>query len=280
MTNISVIIPVYNEEKDIIDCLKSLSRQSFKGFEIILIDDGSTDNTLSKVIRFQRKCDNLKILKSKHLGPGAARNFGARGAVGDILVFVDADMTFHRNFLTQLVKPIEQGYAKGTFSKDEFVSNWNNKWSRCWNLNEGWPERRRHLAGYPDSQPVFRAILKREFDKVGGFTPGGYTDDYSLSSKLGYMAIHSPGAVFYHKNPERLAEVFKHASWAGKREYKMGFIGLIIAILRSSLPVSLVMGTVKSITGLEASFLVFKVIYDLGVLKGIFDMVFFGKVVK
>jgi glycosyltransferase involved in cell wall biosynthesis len=242
--------------------------------EIIVVDDGSTDNTLKQL-------KNVKILKQRHKGPGAARNLGASKAKGEILVFVDADMTFDKDFIKKLVAPIEGGEAKGTFSKKEYVSNWDNVWARCWNINEGWEEKRRHPKNYPDKQKVFRAILKTEFDKVGGFDSSkGYMDDWSLSGKLGYEAITAPGAKFYHRNPDSLGEVFRQARWIGKRPYKLGVLGSIIALLRVTLPASLFLGKVKALLNLFPQFMIFKPIYDFGVFVGILDFLITGKRIK
>src|SRR3990167_1885346 len=269
---LSVIIPTYNEEKVVGECISSLDKQTYSDFETIMVDDGSTDGTLDILKALRGKIDNLKILKQKHKGPGAARNLGAKEARGDILVFVDADMTFDKNFLKNLVRPIVSGSAKGTFSKYEYVSNWDNIWARCWNLNEGWEEKKRHPKNYPDTQPVFRALLKKEFDRVGGFDPkAGYMDDWTLSKKLGYEAVSAPGAIFYHQNPESLGEIFRQARWIGKRPYKLGLVGNLIALIRASFPVSLIVGLIKSVFSRNFAFLVFKLVYDLGVFMGIIE---------
>src|SRR6185369_2940504 len=134
-----------------------------------------------------------------------------------------------------------------------------------WNINENLPDKRRLPLNYPDIQKVFRAILKSEFDKVHGFSKGGYTDDYTLSEKLGYEAIVASDAVFYHKNPDSLDEIYRQARWIGKRDYKLGFLGILIALLRASFPVSLVIGIIKSIINLNINFLVFKILYDFGI---------------
>ncbi|KKP48350.1 MAG: hypothetical protein UR39_C0001G0145 [Candidatus Woesebacteria bacterium GW2011_GWA1_33_30] len=279
---ISVIIPTYNEEDVISDCLLSLSKQSFKDFEVIVVDDGSVDNSKIKIQNSKIQFKNLKLilLGQDHKGAGNARNLGAKHANGDILVFVDADMTFDKNFIKMLAKPIITGKLKGVFSKEEHVSNWSNVWSRCWNINEGWEDKKRHPKKYPDYQPVFRAILKSEFNKVGGFTPGGYDDDWSLSKKLGYEAFFSPKAVFFHKNPEGLKEIFNHAKWVGKRQYKLGLLGYLIGLIRSSFPVSLFIGFVKSVLSFNFYFLIFKLVYDFGIFVGIINFMFTKKGAK
>ncbi|HEY5600937.1 MAG TPA: glycosyltransferase family A protein, partial [Patescibacteria group bacterium] len=87
----SVIIPTYNEENTISEAVKTLSEQTYKPLEILMVDDGSTDNTLRVISNFQFPISNFQLLKQNHAGPGKARNLGAQKAKGEILVFVDAD---------------------------------------------------------------------------------------------------------------------------------------------------------------------------------------------
>ena len=272
---VSIIIPTYNEEKVISRCLESLQKQTYKDFEIILVDDGSTDQTLHILQAFKEKDKRIKVLSQPHGGPGPARNLGASIAEGEVLVFVDSDMTFLETFLGELSGPIFEGRTNGTFSKLEYVANPKNIWSRCWGINEGWREGMRHPADYPDKQKVFRAILKSEFEKVGGFSSTGYTDDWTLSEKLGYEAESAKG-VFYHENPGTLGEVFKQAKWIGKRRYKLGPVGKLVAMVRASLPVSLAIGMWKSIVNLNPAFLIFKIVYDAGVFVGALTSLFGG----
>lgn len=212
MTPVSIIVPAYNEEKYIGECLKSLSHQTWTNREIIVVDDGSTDRTLEIVGSFSE----VRVLRQNHQGPGAARNFGAKNAKGEILVFVDADMTFAPDYVEKLIWPILQGEAIGTFHKDELVKNQENFWARWWNINYGLPVDRRLPVDYPDTQEVFRAILKSEFEKVSGFDLIGYDDDHTLARKLKKLAQAAEGVVCYHNNPSSLPEVFKSARWIGK----------------------------------------------------------------
>lgn len=272
---VSVIIPAFNEEKGIEKCLKTILDQTYKNTEVIVVDDGSDDNTLEIIKR--RK---VILLKQPHLGPAKARNLGARLAKGEILVFIDADMAFDKKFIEDLVAPVVSGVYKGTFSKEEWVSNWENVWARCWNYNNNILSSRRIPENYPDEGIDFRAILKDEFLKVGGFDDTGYTDTWTLVKKLGYHPHSVFGAVYYHANPDSLGEIFKQTKWVAKRPYKLGLLGQLISIIKYSLPVSIVIGLVKSFYYLEPNFLIFKLVYDLGSFWGILEKNIQGKIAK
>lgn len=278
---VSVIIPTYNEEKVIGECLELLSKQSYTDMEIIVVDDGSTDKTVNVLSELKIKNLKFKIVRGAHRGAGAARNLGAQHVSGGILVFVDADMIFDKEFIANLIKPIIQGKVIGTFSKDEFLANKENVWARCWNINRGLPPTKMHPENYPNTQKVFRAILKKEFEKAGGFDEkAGYTDDWTLSEKLGVEAVAAPGAVFYHKNPETLLEVFIQSKWMAKRRYKVGLLGYIVALLRTSFPVSILLSILLAISHQQLAMLVFKPVSDFGQFIGIIEYIIFGKVSK
>lgn len=268
---ISVIIPAYNEARDIAACLQSLLRQDYPSFEIIVVDDGSTDTTASAVKKFP-----VRLIQQPHSGPGQARNLAASHAKGKILVFADADMTFAPDFLSRLTTPIQVGSTIGTFSHEELLANSTNIWARYWNLNKHLPADRMHPPGFPDTQPVFRAILKSEFDRVGGFDPIGYDDDYTLSAKLGQPATAAPDAVFYHRNPDSLAEVWRQARWAARRRYKLGPVGRLITIIRTLPPVSLAVGLMRALQYREPGFIIFKLVFDTAVLVSV-NTSFFNK---
>lgn len=261
---ISVIIPAYNEQSYITACLDTIFNQTLKPTEVIVIDDGSTDKTVQMVQSFPQ----VTLLRQSHLGTAKARNLGAFQAKGDILVFVDADMTFDNNFLLQLVAPIveSQGYVKGTWTKEELVGNWHKLWSRMWNLNQGLAAGRRIPADAPDKGTDFRAIVKDEFERVGGFDDIGYTDVYSLWRKLGYRPQNAPRAVCYHNNPQTLMEVWQQARWIGKNEFISGSLARRLWSLWRYGPVNSLLTAMKvAAWQKQPAFVVFKIIYDLAV---------------
>ena len=124
---------------------------------------------------------------------------------------------------------------------------------------------------YPNHAPVFRAILKKEFERVNGFeTSGQYTDDWSLSRKLGRRSMVASGAVYYHSNPESLKEIWKQARWIGKNEFLSGDLPRKIkSLFFYSFPVSFTFAVFKSFMNLNVYFLVFKIVYDFGVFVSV-----------
>lgn len=205
---LSIIIPTYNEERDISNCISSLLIQGYKNFEIIIVDDGSTDNTLKKVALFKNR--NIKILRQNHKGPGEARNFGAKTSKGEILIFIDADMTFEKNYLENLIIPIiEKKEIIGTSHDYEVATNTENIWSKCWG-------KLRLTGEYAKNPKIFRAIRRKDFLRLGGFDKKyGYADDQTFWFKHKINPVFAKGTKCFHKNPERLKEVFKQSRWIG-----------------------------------------------------------------
>lgn len=274
---VSVIIPTFNEEAVIKNCLNSLIKQTYTDFEIIIVDDGSSDKTI-EVASANKDSRVIKILTQNHQGPGAARNLGVNSAAGKILIFVDADMVLDPVFIQKLIYPVEEGRVIGTFTKEEYLLNKDNIWAKFWNINLGRNPEKMHPNNYPDTQPVFRAILKSEFTRVAGFDAGvGYTDDWSLSRKLGLEAVNSPGAIIYHKNPENLKEVWSQARWFGKNEFfTKNLLRKIYNLLRYNLIFSLIKGIFVSLKIKDLHYLKFKIIYDSAVSTSVL-LSFFGE---
>lgn len=88
---VSVIIPIYNMEKYLPECLDSIICQTLQEIEIIAVNDGSTDNSLSILKTYQNSCDKLQILNQKNQGAGPARNNGINHSNGKYLIFIDPD---------------------------------------------------------------------------------------------------------------------------------------------------------------------------------------------
>jgi glycosyltransferase involved in cell wall biosynthesis len=102
ISKVSVIIPVYNVENHLEDCLDSVINQTLRDIEIICIDDGSTDGSLDILEKFAQKDDRIKIISQENQGAGAARNKGLKIAQGEYLSFLDADDFFELDMLEKV----------------------------------------------------------------------------------------------------------------------------------------------------------------------------------
>ena len=90
-TKISIIIPVYNVEKFLSECLDSILYQTFQNFEIICVDDGSTDGSLQILKKLAKKDNRIKIISKENGGLSSARNAGLKAAAGEYVLFLDSD---------------------------------------------------------------------------------------------------------------------------------------------------------------------------------------------
>lgn len=91
MAEISIVVPVYNVEKYLGKCLDSLLKQTFSDFEILLIDDGSTDRSLKICEKYAEKDSRIRVIHQKNQGLSAARNTGIENASGKYIGFIDSD---------------------------------------------------------------------------------------------------------------------------------------------------------------------------------------------
>ena len=108
MTKLSIIIPVYNVEKYIPQCLDSILNQSFKDLEVICVNDGSSDDSLSVLQSYKLKDDRVLIIDKKNEGSGVARNTALAIAKGDYVYFVDGDDWLEDGVLEKIVAKADE----------------------------------------------------------------------------------------------------------------------------------------------------------------------------
>ena len=118
---ISVIIPCYNAADTIVRTLESVEEQTFKDYEVVLIDDGSLDNTKNIVTNYIKEKDNYVFLKQENKGVSTARNYGLNNAKGKYIAFLDADDVYHPLFLETLFNEIEKNRTDLACSQYQFM---------------------------------------------------------------------------------------------------------------------------------------------------------------
>ena len=100
---ISIIVPVYNVEKYISECIESLLNQDYSNIEIILVDDGSVDSSGEICEQYAKKYEDIKVIHQENSGLSAARNTGITQATGDYLLYVDSDDYIEKNSISKIV---------------------------------------------------------------------------------------------------------------------------------------------------------------------------------
>ena len=104
----SIVIPVYNVESYLKECIESILSQTYKNYEIILVDDGSTDNSPKICDDYEEKYQNILVIHNKNGGASSARNAGTKKAVGEYIIYMDSDdFILDKEFLKKLAKKIK-----------------------------------------------------------------------------------------------------------------------------------------------------------------------------
>ena len=111
LPKISLIIPVYNAEKYLFKALDSVTKQTFKNFEAIIVNDGSTDGSFGIAEKFVNKYKNFRIINQKNVGAAGAKNSGIKNSRGKYIAFLDSDDFLAPNFLEVLYLLIEKNDA-------------------------------------------------------------------------------------------------------------------------------------------------------------------------
>lgn len=100
---VTIIVPVYNTEKYILKCLNSIRSQDYRNFEVLIINDGSTDSSPNLIKHFLENDHRFKLISISNSGQGIARYQGIRRAKGKYIAFVDGDDYVAKNWLSILV---------------------------------------------------------------------------------------------------------------------------------------------------------------------------------
>ena len=108
---VSIIIPVYNTSAYIDRCLDSVTKQSYNNIEIILVDDGSTDDSYEKCLSWAKKDDRIKIITQENGGLSAARNAGLDVCKGEYIQFLDSDDKIGQDMIKKMISEIEKNNA-------------------------------------------------------------------------------------------------------------------------------------------------------------------------
>ena len=156
---VSIIVPIYNGEKNIEKCIESILKQTYRKFELILIDDGSIDNSLKICYKNMKKDDRIRVFRYENGGVSMARNHGIEKSRGEYVTFVDADDELEYNALEIAVNTILNTEADAAFYG----------WYRCLGEKKMAVSICESIEICENMQSVLKRILGNYFDCGGGY---------------------------------------------------------------------------------------------------------------
>lgn len=165
---ISVIVPVYNTKQYICDCVKSVLKQTYRDFEVILVDDGSWDGSENICERLCTVDKRIRLIHQKHSGVSAARNTGIKAAKGKYLFFLDSDDMIHPQLLEALYKLQEENHTVIAATGLYYAGKGNFRKSGTWKIETDYMEASYYLNRDEAEKCVLRWNERARLDAIGG----------------------------------------------------------------------------------------------------------------
>jgi len=188
LSTISVIIAIYNRKEELFELLNSLSRQTDKDFEVIIVDDGSIINLRPTADLFQQIL-NIEFFRKDNSGPGLSRNYGARRAKNDWLVFVDSDVIVESDYIQNIKKNLAAIPCDAFGGADKAHKGFNLmqkaiSYSMTSVFTTGGIRGSKKAVTKFQPRSFNMGVRKSAFEKVGGFSEMRIGEDPDLSMKL------------------------------------------------------------------------------------------------
>ncbi|SDG43858.1 glycosyltransferase [Epilithonimonas hungarica] len=206
MTTISIIIAIFNRKDELFELLNSLSRQTDKNFEVIVVDDGSIIKLLPTVELFQEQLD-IQFFRKDNSGPGLSRNYGAKRAKNDWLVFVDSDVIVETDYIENIKKSLTENPTDAFGGADKAHKGFNLmqkaiSYSMTSVFTTGGIRGNKNAVTKFQPRSFNMGVNKEIFLKVGGFSEMRIGEDPDLSMTLwenGYTTKFYDNIGVYHK---------------------------------------------------------------------------------
>ena len=219
----SIIIPVYNRPQEIDELLESLCHQTFKDFEVVVVEDGSREKCDLVCDKYR---DRLSV--SYHFkpnsGPGPSRNYGAERSQGEYLIILDSDVIVPENYLAIVKEELDRepcdafggpDRAHPSFTPIQKAINYAmTSFFTTGGIRGG---KRKMDKFYPRSFNL--GIKKSVYEALEGFAPMRYGEDIDLSTRIfknGYSCRLFPEAFVYHKRRVKFSSFFRQVKHSGE----------------------------------------------------------------
>jgi poly-beta-1,6 N-acetyl-D-glucosamine synthase len=223
---ISIVVPAFNEAKPIKNCIKSLQSLDYPNFEIIVVDDGSSDNTFE----IASKCDYAKVFHQKNQGKPIALNNGVSRSSGEIILTVDADTELDREALRTLARRFAASSKLGAVAGNVKVKReptiLNTIQSAEYATGINLVRKGQSVLGTVMIVPGPVAALKKEaIEAVGFFSDDTFAEDFDITVKIlkeGYEIEYEEASLAYTDTPKNTEDLIKQ-----RRRWYRGMIQVL-----------------------------------------------------
>ena len=219
---ISVIVPVYNVEKYLEECLDSIKNQTFNDIEVILVNDGSTDNSLEICERYCSQDPRFYLINQENKGQSIARNIGVAESRGELIVFIDSDDIVKIDLLEKLINYISDGIDIVECNKTEnfeclneeekeikikdFESN--EALYQCFNYKISWsPVAKLYRREIVEKVPFLENLIYEDF--YTGIVSLKYINKIRKIDYIGYYYRYHTSSTMNQKYSEKNLDIFK-----------------------------------------------------------------------
>ncbi len=191
MIKYSFIVPVYNTEKFLKKCLDSLVNQTYKDFEIIVVNDGSTDKSSNIISKYQKKYKNIIVIDKENEGLSMARNRGVQKSSGKYIIFVDSDDYVSNKLLEEVDKKIYDNdiLRFQIATEDEEYTKINEYHEEGFESMCGY-DAFKYLSSYHFVEPAWCYVIRRDYyiENKFSFKKNVYHEDFGLIPHVIYKA--------------------------------------------------------------------------------------------
>ena len=232
MPKFSIVIPVYNVEKYIKRCLDSVFNQSFKDFEVIVVNDGTKDNSMDIVENY-----DVKIITQKNQGLSVARNTGVKKAKGEYIIFLDSDDYIEKDLLKNINKSLDNNpdlvrfQIQEVFEDSDTVNVYNEEVFSGYNGVEAFEK----ICSYHYVENAWAYAIRKDYYNKNKFqfAPGTIHEDFGLIpliiikadivnsiSYVGYNYVQRSGSIMsqkdYEKTKKKVNDFYNHYLYLNK----------------------------------------------------------------